>query len=343
MGKRVRKGLALVVVALLTLALVAGCGSKPATDPGKQGNSSSTGNSSSGNGDFKVALVCPGAVNDGGWNASALQGLNDIQSKLGAKVAYTEKVTPANYAQVIRTYARQGYNLIFGHGYEFDEAMKTVAPEFPNTKFVVINGSVTGPNLASTNFKFGELGYFTGMTAGMITKSNKVGVVAPEASPTVTADIDTFKEGVAKVNPKATVSVSYTGSWEDIPKAKEAAKALLSQGDDVLLVMGNSFSIGVFQACKDAKAKAIGWVSDQNSMAPETIVTSGLQSVETLYVDMAQMVKDGKFEGKNNIFGMKENAQSLAPFKNVPQDVVDKVQSAVKDYLAGKLSIKTMY
>ncbi|WP_170290884.1 BMP family protein [Neomoorella glycerini] len=328
------------------LALVAGCGSKPANETGKQGNTSTTSNSNTNSdtkGEFKVALIAPGAVNDGGWNASALQGLNEIQAKLGAKIAYTEKVAPANYTQVIRTYARQGYNLIFGHSFDFDEAMKSVAPEFPNTQFVVINGSVTGPNLASTSFKFGELGYFTGMTAGLITKSNKVGVVAPMAAPTVTADIDTFKEGVAKVNPKASVAVSYVGSWEDIPKAKEAAKALLSQGNDVLLVMGNSFSIGVFQACKDANAKAIGWVTDQNFMAPDTIVTSGLQSVEALYLKIAETAKKGKLEPQHYVYGMKDGAQSLAPFKNVPQDVVDKVQSAVKDYLDGKFSIKTLY
>jgi transcriptional activator of comK gene/basic membrane protein A len=107
--------------------------------------------------------------------------------------------------------------------------------------------------------------------------------------------------------------------------------------------MGNSFSIGVFQACKDANAKAIGWVSDQNFMAPDVVITSGLQSVQTVYLKMAEMVKNGNFEGTNTVFGMKEDAQAVAPFKNVPQDVADKVQSAVEDYLAGKLSIKTMY
>ncbi|MGI9952640.1 BMP family protein [Moorellaceae bacterium AZ2] len=342
MNNNLRRLLGVACTAMLVLALLVGCGSKPTGEAKGTGNAPTAGDTNQ-KSEFKVALVAPGAVNDGGWNASALRGLNDIQAKLGAKIAFTEKVAPADFAQVIRTYARQGYNLIFGHGFQFDEAMKTVAPEFPETQFVVVNGSVTGPNLASTNFKFGELGYFTGMTAGLITKTGKIGIVAPMAAPTVTADIDTFKEGVAKVNPEASVAVTYVGSWEDIPKAKEAAKALLSEGNDVLLVMGNSFSIGVFQACKDANAKAIGWVSDQNFMAPETIVTSGLQSVEALYLKVAEIAQKGKLEPKNYVFGMKDGAQALAPFKNVPQDVVDKVQSAIDDYLAGKFSIKTMY
>ena len=338
MFKRSRLSIVFVMV-LGLLLLVQGCGAATTASSSSSSNQGAASNDQQ----LKVALLCEGAVNDGGWNASALEGLKQIEKNLGAKTAYTEKVADANISNVARTYARQGYNLIFGHGFQFSESFQTVAKEFPNVKFIVVNGSVTGPNLASTNFKFGELGYFSGMTAGMVTKSGKVGVVAPMEAPTVTADIDTFKEGVKAANPNASVAVTYVGSWDDIPKAKEAANALLSKGNDVLLVMGNSFSIGVFQAAKDAKAKAIGWVSDQNFMAPDTIITSGLQSVETLYLKMAQSFKDGKFEPKNYVYGIKDNAQSMAPFKNVPQDVADKVQKAIKDYTDGKITIKTLY
>lgn len=334
------KVLAVMVVVVFTMGLVVGCGSKAET--GQKNEGTATGQETK----FKVALLTEGAVNDGGWNAGALKSLKMIEEQLGAEIAYTEKVPRAQQEQVLRTYARQGFNVIFGHGFQFSEPMQTVAKEFPEVTFIPVNGYVNGDNLFSTNFKFGELGYFTGMTAGLMTKSNKIGVVAAMDAPTVNADIDTFKEGVKKVNEQAEVIVSYVGSWEDIPKAKEAARAQLSKNVDVVLVIGNAFSIGVFQAAQDAGAYAIGWVDDQSSMAPDTVITSGMQDVSSLYLQMAQLAKDGKLEpGKTYTFGMKDNnAQSLAPFSSkVPKEVQDQVLQAIQDYKDGKLVLNLKY
>jgi len=263
--------------------------------------------------------------------------LEQIEEIYGAEISYSEQVAPASMAQVIRTYAREGYDIIYGHGFQFDEPMKEVSPEFPDTTFITVNGTSAGGNLYSTGFLFGELGYFTGMVAGLMTETNKVGVVAAMEAPTVVADVDTFKEGVEKVNPGTNVAVSYIGSWNDIPKAKEAALAQLADGADVLLVMGNSFSVGVFQAAEEADALAMGWVSDQNFMAPDTIITSGLQSVEALYLEMTDVVL-GNGEAKRYVYGMAEDAQSIAPFiDKVPQEVVDEVEQAVQSYLDGDL------
>lgn len=332
--------------------LLAGCGgsaapapaASPAPAPAQSGAAPAPAPTQGGGSTFKVAFVAEGPVNDGGWTASALRALDEIKSKLGAETAYSEKVSQADQEQVIRTYGKQGFNVVFGHGFQYAEVMKKVAPDYPKTTFVVVNGDVTGPNLVSTNFKFGELGYFVGMTAGLMTKSNKVGVIGPMDAPPVVADVDTFKQGVQAVNPKAEVKVSYVGSWDDMQKAREAANAQLSQGIDVILNMGNGFSVAVFEACKQKNAYAIGWVDDQASMAPDVVLTSGIQAVPALYMQLAKMVKDGSIQGKIYNFGMKDGAQKVAPFgKMVPQDVQTKVNTAVSDYLSGKLQLSLKY
>ena len=222
--------------------------------------------------------------------------------------------------------------------------MKKVAPDYPKTTFIVVNGGVTGANLVSTNFKFGELGYFTGMTAGLMSKSGKIGVVGPMDAPPVVADVDTFKLGVKAVNPNADVKVSYIGSWDDLQKAREAANAQLSQGVDVILNMGNGFSVAVFDAAKQKGAYAIGWVDDQSAMSPDVVLTSGMQGVPQLYFSLAKLAKEGGLKGQVYNFGMKDGAQKVASFgKMVPQATQDKVNAAIKDYLDGKLKLDLKY
>lgn len=295
-------------------------------------------------GTVKVALVTEGAVNDGGWNAVAYEGIKRIESELGCEVAYTEKVPVAEMAQVIRTYARQGYNLIFGHGSQFAESMSSVAPEFPDTVFVPVNANESGPNLSGTVFKFGECGYFTGMAAAMASKSGIIGIIPPDDAPNNQADVDTYELGAKAVNPDIEVVVAYTGSWNDLPKAKEAAESLIAKGADVLLAMGDAYAVGVYQACEAAGISAIGWVSDQHDLAPDTIICSGLQSVADVYVSTAQRYVDGTMEMNTvQVFGMPDGAQGISELYGLDEEQAATIKAAMQDYLDGKLEIPTLY
>ena len=97
-----------------------------------------------GTGQFRVALLTPGPISDGGWNASAYDGLQLIKKELGAEVSNVQTGTPSEFAQGFRDYAQQGYDLVFGHGFEFQDPALQVGAEFPRTAFVVSSGSVHG-------------------------------------------------------------------------------------------------------------------------------------------------------------------------------------------------------
>ena len=89
---------------------------------------------------FKVAMLLPGSISDAGWNALAFEGLKAIEKELGAEISHAETRTPSDQEEQFRSYALDGYNLVFGHGYEFQDPAKAVAPDYPETIFITSSG-----------------------------------------------------------------------------------------------------------------------------------------------------------------------------------------------------------
>lgn len=290
----------------------------------------------------KVAMVTSGPTNDHGWHQNALEGVTAISEKFGWEMAYSESVAAAQQQNVLRQYAQQGYDLIFCHGYEWGDPLKAVAPDFPDTMFVQINSTTEGDNIVGTNFKFGELGYFTGMAAGLMTKNNKIGIVAAQDAPQVTADSDTIKAGALAVNPNAEVNVSFVGSWDDVVKGQQVAQAQIDRGVDILVIIGDAFAPPAIKLAESKGIMAIGgWSGDAYDLAPGTIITSGVQDVPFVYMSVAEQFAAGTLKGNTTfVSGFAEKTQRLGKWGDfVPQDVKDKVNTAIDEYLAGSLDI----
>src|SRR5665213_580700 len=105
---------------------------------------------------FRVALLTPGPISDQSWNGGAYAGLMRIRDSLGAEVSHIQTKTPAEFEQNFRQYGAQGYALVFGHGFEFQDAATRVAPAFPKTIFITTSGTATGVNQAAMGFSFNE-------------------------------------------------------------------------------------------------------------------------------------------------------------------------------------------
>ncbi|HRE27936.1 MAG TPA: BMP family protein, partial [Anaerolineales bacterium] len=247
---------------------------------------------------MRVAMVTSGPTNDHGWHQNALEGLQSIEKELGYEIAYSESVESAQQQNTLRQYAQQGYDLIYCHGYEWGEALKAVAPDFPNVMFVQINATTEGANIVGTNFKFGELGYFAGMAAGMMTENNKIGIVAAQDAPQVTADSDTIKLGALAVNPDADVNVSFVGSWDDVVKGQQVTQAQIDRGVDVLLIIGDAFAPPAIELARSKGIKVIGgWSGDAHDLAPDTVITSAVQDVPGVYLSIARQFGAGTLKG----------------------------------------------
>ena len=172
-----------------------------------------------------------------------------------------------------------------------------------------------------------------------VSKLHRAARAAQETHQQTLEDLHNEEE---KLHTLSKVMVAYTGSWDDLPKAKECAESLISQGCDVLLALGDAYSVGVYQACEEKGIKAMGWVSDQSGLS-DTVICSGLQSNADVYVATAQSFLDGSFVPGVNVYGMANGAQGMSEFYGLTDEQAAQVKDAMQAYLDGKLDIPTLY
>jgi len=259
--------------------------------------SGSSGGRAEATGAFRVALLTPGPISDQSWNAGAYQGLVQIRDSLGAQISHIQTKTPAEFDENFRQYGVQGYRLVFGHGYEFQDAAKRVAPDFPKTIYITTSGTASGPNLGSMAFGFADASYLAGMLGASVTKTNKLGVIGGTELPPVVESFHAFEQGARAVNPNIKVITSYIGNWDDVSAGKEQALAQLSQGVDVIFQNADAAGLGVFQAAKErANTFVIGSNSNQNSVAPDVTLGSVVIDLPLAFLTVAREIKAGTFK-----------------------------------------------
>jgi basic membrane protein A and related proteins len=246
---------------------------------------------------LKVALLTPGPISDQSWNAGAYRGLVQIRDSLGAQISHIQTKTPAEFDENFRQYGVQGYRLVFGHGFEFQDAAKRVAPEFPKTIYVTTSGTASGPNLASIAFGFADASYLAGMLAASMTKTNKLGAIGGTELPPVVESFHAYELGAHAINPNVKVITSYIGNWDDVSAGKEQALAQLSQGVDVIFQNADAAGLGVFQAVREhPNAFIIGSNSNQNSVAPDVTLGSVVIDLPLAFLTIAREIKAGTFK-----------------------------------------------
>ena len=278
------------------------------------------------------------------------QWVSRIDKALKAAVArgdidyvFSESVANADYERVMRQYAEAGHTLIVGESFAVEAAARKVAKDYPKVSFLMgSSGKPQAPNFGVFDNYIQEPAYLTGMIAGGVSKSNKIGMVGGYPIPEVNRLMNAFIAGVREVNPKAEFSISFINSWFDPPKAKEAAFAMIDKGADVLYAE----RFGVSDAAKERKVLAIGNVIDTQKQYPDTVVASALWNMEPSIDRAIKLVKEGKFtaEDYGSYSMMKHGGSELAPLgtfeKKVPADVVTKVKAREADIQAGKFTVK---
>lgn len=293
---------------------------------------------------FRVALLTPGPVSDQSWNAGAYVGLLAIRDSLGAQISHIQTKTPAEFDENFRQYGAQGYSLVFGHGFEYQDAAKRVAPEYPKTLYVTTSGSTSGPNLAGMTFGFDDASYLAGIAAASVTKTNKLGVIGGQQLPPVVASFKAFELGAHAVNPNIKVVASYIGNWDDVGAGREQALAQMSQGVDVIFQNADNAGLGVFQAARETKnALVVGSNSNQNSVAPEVTLGSVVINLPLAFLTVAKQVKDGTF--KPGVIELGEASHVVtfvvnpATQSKIPDAARNRIDSLQTQMLAGAYTV----
>jgi basic membrane protein A len=276
------------------------------------------------------------------WAGRIHQALKAAEARGEIEYKASENVSTADYERVMREYATGGSQLIVGEAFAVEAAARKVAKDFPKTNFLMgSSGKPQAPNFSVFDNYIQEPAYLTGMIAGGMTKSNKIGMVGGFSIPEVNRLMHAFMAGAKEVNPKVEFTVSFINSWFDPPKAKEAAFAMIDKGADVLYAE----RFGVSDAAKEKGKLAIGNVINTQDKYPDTVVASALWKMEPTIDHVIKVAKDGKFapEEYGEYSMMKHKGSELAPLgtfeKKVPADVVAKVKAKEKAILEGKFTV----
>lgn len=254
---------------------------------------------------FRVALVTPGSIADAAWNSSAYAGLLELRDSLGASISNVEARTPAEQEEALRSYAAQGYRLVFGHGFEFQGIAERVGAEYPGTIFIITSGERVSGNVAPMIFRIEEATYLGGMVAGGTTHSNVIGFVGGMQLPPIERGYEGWVNGAKAVNPKVASRISYIGNFDDAAKGKEAALAQINLGVDVITHNADAAALGLFQAVKEnPSVRVVGANADQSALAPGQVLGSAVLDLPRAFLLVGREVKDGKFTPHVESFGV---------------------------------------
>ena len=290
---------------------------------------------------LKVASIFSTPIEEP-WVNQIHVALLKAQDELGVEYKWAESVQSADYARVLREFARDGYKLITGDAFAAEDVVRRVAKEYPDVAFVF--GSGEGP--AEPNFSvydnwIHEPAYLSGMIAGMMTKTNEIGSVAAMDIPEVDRLVNAFCQGAKDANPSVKCKVTFIGSFFDPPKAKEAALAQISAGVDAIYAE----RFGVVEAAQEKGIIAFSNMSDQSSLAPDTVVTGPVWDMWPTIQAVIKQVQAGVYTAQD--FGsfsyMAKGGAKLAPFHNfetkLPADVMAAVKAKQQDIMDGNFRV----
>ncbi|MHB2015719.1 MAG: BMP family lipoprotein [Candidatus Xenobia bacterium] len=339
MSKPWRLGVALVMLALVAIA---GCTQDPITGGEETPTTAATHPPGY---QIHVGLVTDKAgLGDQSFNDSAYAGLQRAQKELGMVIGYVQPKEDADYAKDLVAEAQNGNDIVFAVGFLLTDAVKEVAPRFPNVKFALIDGVLDRsiPNVVTLNFKEEEGSFLAGALAGLMTKTNKVGFIGGMEIPLIVKFESGYRAGVQTTNPQAQVLIGYTGNFGDPGKGKEMALSQYNQGADVIYHASGACGKGVIEAAKDhgAGAWAIGVDSNQDYMGtadpshpapPGRVLTSMVKRVDNAVFATLKDFKDGIFIPGRRNFGLREGGVGLTDFKyskdQIPSEVLQKVSA----------------
>ncbi len=329
----------LLALALCSMSLI-GCsgGAKPSGEAGSAKGGSSAAESKP----FKVALLTPGPISDAGWNSMAYEGLTAIKEELGAEVSNQEALD-AKITDAMTSYGQEGYNLVIGHGFEYNEPGAEVAPDFPKTVFVSSSGAKSTDNSGAIRFYLEQGFYLAGAAAALTSKTGTIAMIGGPDVPSIRSTFKAFKAGAEAAKPGIKVQEVFTGDGQDVAKAKQAALTSIGAGADVLIHQANAAAQGVFDAAKEKGVLAIGANLDQNGNESNSVYCSAIIKAKPAFLALAKEVKDGAYKGKVSLFGMKEGAidfvwnEGLAD--RAPEAAKTKVEELKAKILDGSLTV----
>lgn len=290
-------------------------------------------------GEFRVGLVTPGSIDDAAWNSGAYRGLQQIRDSLHVRISQVEAKTPSEQEEALRTYAAQGFNLVFAHGFEFQGLAERVSAQYPKTVFIVTSGERVSGNVSPLIFRLYEASYLAGIVAGGMTKTGSIGFVGGIELPPIKEAENAWVAGAKSIRPSVVSRSAYLNTFDDVAAGREAAIALIRAGADMFHHNADAAALGVFQAVKQSpNAFIFGANEDQHALAPERVLGSAVIDLPRAFLTVAREVHGGTFSPRVESFGLKSGViryeSNPALDGTVPATVKKRLKAAADSIVA---------
>lgn len=339
-----KKVWAFLLTVVMMLGLLTACGENSKKEGGEKGDASSAA------ADMKIVLLLPGEINDQGWNASNYAGVVACNEELGTSMEYVESVQEADFESTFREYAERGYQIIMAAGSQFDEAASSVAGNYPETMFMVVNGAKCDKdNLCPLFPKEYEASYLAAVIAGYLTETGKFGMIGGDPNQAMKDLMAVYGKTAVKVAEErgisgASYNLAYANSWNDIALGKQMSENMIDDGADVMFSYANQLGLGVIDGAIDKGAKVVGYSSNQNEIDPNTVVASIDFDYATMYVWAINEYLEGNLKGHQVVqVGVPEGIYFPVYTDNCPAEAKEACDKAVEDLKAGSLDLKALF
>jgi len=297
--------------------------------------------------ELKMGLLVPGSVSEEGWNRIGYNALKGVEEQLGAKTSYVElQQNPASFEKAFRDYASQGYKVILGHGFEFQDAALQVALDYPDTYFLISSSAIHEGNVIGLNTDTSQPFYLMGVIAAKMGK--KAGLVGGMEIPPIQQAFAGFKNGAKSINPDFPIAEAYIGNFTDTTAAKEAALSMIAQGADFVVPNASGATVGSYQAIAESgpDVRTFSIFSDFTEVAPDNVLGLYVADYAQGVVEVVRSINDGNPPTENVIFGLKDPKVMSFTFRDgdrisVPDNVRAEVKAISDKIAAGEIKTDT--
>ena len=296
---------------------------------------------------LSVSMLLAGQIDDKGFMEAGYNGLVAIRDQLGADIDYIDGVEPKPelLADALRKLAEKKPDLVIAHGGQNNKAAEIVAAEFPDVKFVVVQGAVTGPNLSSYEVLQEESAWLAGAGAGLLTKTNVVGHISGIRVKPGLKGRGGFYNGLMHTNPDATFLTTFAGNQDDNELSHRVASDEIAKGADIIFTMLNAGRTGAIDAMREHGVYQIGNVRDWYPDHPDVFIASAIANVSIAGLQAARDLAENKWEPNTIVrIGLSNpDAVSLALSPDVPEDVRATVDELRQKIVSGEIEVSTEY
>ncbi|HKR00544.1 MAG TPA: BMP family ABC transporter substrate-binding protein [Pyrinomonadaceae bacterium] len=288
-----------------------------------------------------------GGKDDRSFNASAWEGVKKAGKDFPIVLRDVEPGDPTSVEPAIRAFAERNYDLVIGVGFEQQPVVERVAKDYPNVNFVIIDGVIDLPNVASLVFKEHQGSYLVGMIAAMKSQTGTIGFIGGMDIPLIHKFETGYEEGARAANPKINVVANYVGvtpaAWNNPGQGKELAIAQIGKGADVIFTAAGNSGLGAFDAAEQQKKFVIGVDSNQNWVKPGYVLTSMVKRIDNAVYQIVAERVNGQFKPGVHVYGLENEGIGYAidqyNEKLIPPEVLQKVEAAKQDIISGKIQV----